>query len=86
VEEHAPPRTLPDLAQAAPVPGSRAEVELARVLDGQHVAALDRDGGSFAPARDQTLDRDLEIAQKAPEADFRRTAPGRLPPKADVTA
>src|SRR6185437_3153123 len=52
----------------------RAEVDLARILDGEHVAARHSPRGLLAPALDQPLDRHILVGQEAAIAYLPRAA------------
>ena len=86
MHQHAAAYTLTDLTQTAPPLGRRVEVELARILNRQHVPAGHSRPGLFAPALDQALDRHLLVGQKTPETNFSRTAALAQPAQAYALA
>ena len=70
MHQKAAARAFPDLAEAAPPAGLGLEVDLARILDGQHVPAGRSGDGLFAPARDQAIGRHLLVGQEAPKSNL----------------
>ena len=57
--------------QTAGVRSGCAKIDLAGVLDRQHMPANNRRAGGFAPPRNQPLDAHLGVGDKAIEADLR---------------
>jgi hypothetical protein len=77
---------LADFPKPAPASRRGVEVDLAGVLDRQHMAACDRRNRTFTPAFDDPFRRHLVVAEKAVEPHFQRTvAPGK-PPQAHILA
>src|SRR5271166_3219343 len=80
MHQQAAARAFADLAQAAPPAALGLEVDLARVLDGEHVPACHRRGRLLAPAFDQALRRHILVGQEAAEGNLLRpVALGELP-------
>src|SRR5271166_3373828 len=63
---------LPDLAQTAPALGRRAKVDVAGVLDGDHMSTRHSRSRLLAPAGDQALDRHILVGEKPTEAHLPR--------------
>lgn len=72
VQQHAVVITFADLAKPASAFRCGVEVNLAGILDRQHMTALDCGDRAFAPAFDQSLGRHLVITEKAVEPYFNR--------------
>ena len=68
VQQHATPDTFADLAQAAITLLGRREVDLAGILDRQHMPARASLGDVRAPALDQRRHRDPRVGKKSREA------------------
>ncbi|MGL3105293.1 hypothetical protein [Bradyrhizobium sp. BR 1432] len=86
MQQHAVVIAFADFSEPAPALRCGVEVDLAGVLDGQHVAALYRSDRAFAPAFDDPLHRHLVMAKKAVEPHFQRAVPPGELPKADSFA
>ena len=68
-----------NLAQAAPAPLARAEMNLAGILDRQNMPACRRTSGLFAPTVQQRRNRHVRIGEKPAIADELRAAPTGQP-------
>src|ERR1700752_3046351 len=75
-----------DLAEPAPALRRGIEVDLAGVLDRQHMAARYCRNRAFAPAFDDALRRHLGIAEKAVEPHLQRTVTFGEAPQANILA
>jgi hypothetical protein len=84
MHQHTVAAALADFAQAAPPLGRGGEVDLARILDCQHVPAGHRRHRLLAPALDQPLHRHLVIGQQPMETDFLPPLTLTQPAQADV--
>jgi hypothetical protein len=60
-----------DCAQTAGVGVARAEIDVARVLNGQNVPPRDGGSGFFAPSGDDAFDRHTRIAKQSAKSDFK---------------
>ena len=78
MQQHAPPAAFADLAQAAPPLRRRLEINLAGVLDRQHMPAPRRSLSLLAPAGEQGLQSHLLVGQKAAIADDLRAIAARM--------
>lgn len=74
------------LAQATPALGRRREIDLAGILDRQHMPARRRKPGLLAPAGKQRFQSHLLVSQKAAIPDDLRTMAMRCPPPARTGA
>src|SRR6185437_9788954 len=86
VQQHTVVVAHADFPELAPAPRRGVEVDLAGVLDCQHMAPLDRRDRGLAPAFDDTLRRHLGIAEEAVEPHLQRAVPLRKPPQANILA
>ena len=86
MQQHAAAVAFADLPKPAPAPCGGGEVDLAGVLNREHVTTFRRRRRAFAPALDHTRDRDLVVAEKAIEPHLLGTAAFRQPPQADILA
>ncbi|MEY9143084.1 hypothetical protein ABIF00_001068 [Bradyrhizobium elkanii] len=86
MQQHAVVIALADFAEPAPALRRGVEVDLAGVLDRQHMAALYRGNRAVAPAFDDPLRRHLVVAEKAVEPHLQRTITPGKPPQADRLA
>ena len=77
VQEHAENIAFADLSQPAAVFWRGGKLDVAGVLDRQHVTAASRNPRLLAPAFDQLVDGDARIVYKPPIPHLRRPQPSR---------
>jgi NAD(P)-dependent dehydrogenase (short-subunit alcohol dehydrogenase family) len=86
MQHEAPADALADLAQTASARRRGAEVEIAGILDRQHMTTRAGHRSLLAPALDQSVHRYPRVRQKATEADNLATTAARQPPQAHALA
>src|SRR5262249_9075915 len=69
VQQQAPSAAL-GFAQSAPASRSGAEIDLAGVLDRQHMPPTDRHAGLITPSVDQSINCHSRVRDKAPKTDL----------------
>src|SRR5262249_35562367 len=85
MQQHAASITFADFAQSAPTSRPGLELNLARVLDRQHMTPADRSPRLQAPAFYQFICRDLRIVHKPPERHVGSPVAPRHLAQADAT-
>ncbi len=86
MHQHAVARAFADLAQTTPALGRGAKVDLAGVLDGDHMPARHGRNRPRAPAVDQAGDRHILVGEKPTEAHLPRPIAGAEPTQASALA
>ena len=84
MQQHAASIAFGDFAQAAPTSPPGMELDLARILDRQHMTPADRSSRLQAPAFNQLIDRDPRIVHKPPERHVRSPVAPRHLAQADA--
>src|SRR5262245_49066294 len=82
VQQQAPPAAL-GFAQSAPPSRSGVEINLAGVLDRQHMPASGRNRGLLTPSLDQPISRHSRICEKSPKPNLQRPLPIPCLPQAN---